>query len=145
MSYILINIYISSTTTISKWLQLIKTCFEEMVFPLASILPPLLCLFSHMLLHTEQVDWCTCFLFKLCIGKVCLLLFICELFKQVQYLSLSLSVQLGAEGVASWQSVLCRPQHQNHNLGETTATWVCLLLFMCFRADVLIVWCTWKS
>lgn len=36
--------------------------------------------------------------------------------------SLSLRVQLGAEGVASWESVLCRPQHQNHDLGETTAT-----------------------
>lgn len=43
--------------------------------------------------------------------------------------SFSLAVQLGAEGVTSWESVLCGPQHQNHNLGETTATGVRLKHF----------------
>lgn len=55
--------------------------------------------------------------------------------------SFSLAVQLGAEGVASWESVLCGPQHQNHNLGETTATGVRLQHFGFFVCVSLCDFC----
>lgn len=59
--------------------------------------------------------------------------------------SFSLAVQLGAEGVASWESVLCGPQHQNHNLGETTATGVRLqhsgfCVCVCVSVCVISAW-----
>lgn len=50
-----------------------------------------------------------------------------ELCAVVLNAALSLCVQLGAEGAASWQSLLCGPQHQDYHLGETTASRVCLV------------------
>lgn len=63
---------------------------------------------------------------------------------QIHCFSFSLAVQLGAEGVASWESVLCGPQHQNHNLGETTATGVRLKHFGFCMCVCLCVFCVNK-
>lgn len=73
----------------------------------------------------------------------------CDVFSIGVNVCICLCVQLGAAGFTSRQSVLRRPQHQNHNLGETTATRVCPLqdficfIFVClfsFSVDTQVMW-----